>query len=420
MFCFAKTDIHLYCNLVNHSIDIVKVYIFNPENDLALADGTWAYSAPPAAMRIANDLSTLPLWYADSEDFVFLPYAKQCEYYNEVSGFFCLAKPYTKERFDKVDKVSPWGWSLQLHRRLRNLGMSKEGMLTERELDSVRGLSNRITSIKILDHLKGNGIDTPHIPEYYSNPDDVAAFVNGHDRCVIKAPWSGSGKGIMWGKGKVERPLEQFYKGVMRRQGGVVCEKFLNVVVEFAMEFWYTGKEVVFAGYSLFTTSNASYNGNILVPDKEIEQFVSQYIPLAELHAARKSLLDILNELLAGSGYEGYLGIDMVVYDDGGRFRLNPCMELNLRMNMGMVSRLFYDKYVVSGSAGCYNVSYFKNSGEALALHERLKREKPLLLKESQIYSGYINLSPVDTETSYMAYAIIEPGGVVEELYENR
>ena len=394
--------------------------MFNPENDLALADGTWAYSAPPAAMRIANDLSTLPLWYADSEDFVYLPRVEQNEYYNEMSKLFCLAKPYTKERLDRVDGVSPWGWSLQLHRRLRNLGMSGEGMLTEGELASVRDLSNRITSIKILDRLRSRGVDTPCIPEYFSNPDDVASFVNGHDRCVIKAPWSGSGKGIMWGKGKVERPLEQFYKGVMRRQGGVVCERFLNVVVEFAMEFQYTGKEVVFAGYSLFTTSNASYNGNILAPDKEIEQFILQYIPLAELHAVRKSLLDILNELLDGSGYEGYLGVDMMVYDDGGRYRLNPCMELNLRMNMGMVSHLFYDKYVADGSVGSYNVSYFKSSGEALALHERLKKEHPLILEESRIYSGYINLSPVDTETYYMAYAIIESEGAVEELYKNR
>lgn len=399
----------------------MKVYLFNPENDLALADGTWAYSAPPAAMRIANDLSTLPLWYADAEEYVYLPHIDQYEYYNKVSEIFRLAKPYTKERFEKVDEVSPWGWSVQLHRRLKNLGMSEKGMLAESELEAVRELSNRITSIKILRSLKSKGFDTPDIPEYFSNPDDVASYVNSHERCVIKAPWSGSGKGIMWGKGKVERPLEQFYKGVMKRQGGVVCEKFLNVVVEFAMEFQYTGEEVIFAGYSLFTTSNASYNGNILASDKDIERFISQYTSQTELYALRKCLSSVLNELLNGSGYRGYLGIDMMIYYDAeGCYKLNPCMELNLRMNMGMVSRIFYDKYVEADAVGCYRVAYFKNAGEALLLHERLRYEKPLLSNKSRICSGYINLSPVNSETSYMAYAIIEPEGVVDELYINR
>lgn len=393
------------------------VELFNPENDLALADGTAAYSAPPAAMCIARDLSTLPLWYGGTGNKVFLPDSLHLGYYEEFSKCFLLAEPYSKLRFENVDAVSPWGWSMQLHRRLRNSGMDESGMPCERDIAAIRELSNRKTSIRILEMLRCRGVDTPDIPVYYSSPDDVALFVNTRERCVLKAPWSGSGKGIMWGKGKVERPLEQFYKGIIRRQGGVVCETFLNGVVELAMEFRINGGCVSFAGYSLFTTSNASYNGNVLAADDDIERFLSSYIPLADILNVKNELCRVLQELLAGSGYEGFFGVDMMVYDDGGSLRLNPCMELNLRMNMGMVSRMFYDRHVESGAAGRYHVRYFKTPGEALVMHERLKRDYPLVVADKRMRSGYLNLSPVTADTLYMAYAVISPGATVGELY---
>ena len=393
------------------------VEFFNPENDLALADGTAAYSAPPAAMCIARDLSTLPLWYGGIGNKVFLPDPSHHGYYEKQSKDFLLAEPYDKVRLENVDAVSPWGWSMQLHRRLRNSGMAESKMPCERDIAAIRELSNRKTSIRILEMLRCRGIDTPEIPVYYSSPDDVALFVNSRERCVLKAPWSGSGKGIMWGKGKVERPLEQFYKGIIRRQGGVVCEAFLNGTVEFAMEFRIDGGCVSFAGYSLFTTSNASYNGNVLAADDDIESFLSSYISLAAIVNVKEELCRVLQQLLAGCGYNGYFGVDMMVYDDGGSLRLNPCMELNLRMNMGMVSRIFYDRHVESGAVGRYHVRYFKTPGEALTMHERLKRDNPLVVADNRIRSGYIHLSPVTSDSLYMAYAVISPGATVGELY---
>ena len=261
------------------------------------------------------------------------------------------------------------------------------------------------------------GVDIPEIPLYFTNPDDVASYVNTHERCVIKVPWSGSGKGIMWGKGKVERPLEQFYKGIIKRQGGVVCENFLDAVIEFAMEFHYESGNVSFAGYSLFTTSNAAYSGNIIATDSDIENFLTSYISKVSLLSVKENLSVILKELLAGSNYRGYLGVDMMIYNDKGNIRLNPCMELNLRMNMGMVSRLFYDSYVLPGKVGRYNVSFYKNKGEALAVHEKMKQEHLLRLCDGRIESGYLSLAPVTSETSYIAYVIIEEEKSVSALY---
>ena len=242
----------------------MKLHLFNPENDLALADGGFSYCPPPAAMCIAGELSSLQLWYAGVEDAVLLPTERHIAFRDEMSAFFELPPAYSPSMQSLVTALSPWGWSAQMRHRFKAMGFDGALLPSEDSIARMRCLSSRVQTIEILTALRNAGIDTPPMPQYINNIDDAVTFVNTHNRCVVKAPWSGSGKGIMWGKGKVERPLEQFYKGVMRRQGGVVCEKFLNVVVEFAMEFQYAGEEARFAGYSLFTTSNASYNGNIL------------------------------------------------------------------------------------------------------------------------------------------------------------
>ena len=42
----------------------MKLHIFNPDADMALADGKENYIAPASARLMARDLALLPLWYA--------------------------------------------------------------------------------------------------------------------------------------------------------------------------------------------------------------------------------------------------------------------------------------------------------------------------------------------------------------------
>ena len=46
------------------------LYLFNPENDMALACGDSYYMPPTSARRMAADLSVLPAWYAAPGDAV--------------------------------------------------------------------------------------------------------------------------------------------------------------------------------------------------------------------------------------------------------------------------------------------------------------------------------------------------------------
>ena len=52
-----------------------RLYLFNPDHDLALANGSKTYEAPASARQFASDLACLPLWYADAGDKVAAPAA---------------------------------------------------------------------------------------------------------------------------------------------------------------------------------------------------------------------------------------------------------------------------------------------------------------------------------------------------------
>ncbi len=385
----------------------MRLHLFNPENDLALADGGFSYCAPPAAMCIARDLATLPLWYAAYDDAVALPGVVHCEYYNEMSALFNLPKVYNSSMQQAITSLVPWGWSAQMSHRFKSMGFDSGLLPADECIEAIRNLSNRKLTIEISKSLRNVGIDIPPQPQYFDNIADVVSFVESRDRCVVKAPWSGSGKGIMWGIGKAEAPLVNFCKGIIKRQGGVVAEHFLKAKQEFAMEFFAGENGVEFFGYSLFTAENGAYSGNLLCSNGEIERILSQFIPIDILVKVKDKLCGIMQSLLAGSGYRGYFGVDMMIYDNGDGCRLNPCMEVNLRMNMGVVARLFYDKYVAKNSTGNYFVKFFKNEGEAYSLHLEMKASFPLLIFDGRIVRGYLNLSPVKQESRYIAYAII-------------
>ena len=386
----------------------MKLHIFNPENDLALADGGFSYCPPPAAMCIAGELASLQLWYAGVDDAVLLPDSRHLAFRDEMSALFQLPVAYVPSMQSLVSIFSPWGWSAQMRHRLKAMGFDNALLPSDEDVAEMRRLSSRVLTIEILTALRDAGIDTPPLPQYICNIDELIAFVNSHSRCVVKAPWSGSGKGIMWGIGSAEEPIVNFCKGVIRRQGGVVCEHFLNAKTEFAMEFLAGESGVEFVGYSLFTAENGAYTGNLLACNEEIEELLSQYVSLELLATVKTELSVIMQQVLAGSGYRGYFGVDMMVYDNGCGCRLNPCMEVNLRMNMGVVSRLFYDRFVHPEKHGMYKVRFFKLPGEAYRSHLEMKERYPLTVENGWIVGGYMNLVPVTSDNRYIAYVIID------------
>ena len=87
---------------------------------------------------------------------------------------------------------------------------------------------------------------------------------------------------------------------------------------------------------------------------------------------------------------------------------LQPCIEINMRMNMGIVAHRFYERFVHHNSSGMYAINYFKQEGEAKNYDQQMQSEYPAIIEDGKIKSGYLALTPVDVNTSYAAYVTIK------------
>ena len=375
-----------------------KLYLFNPENDMALASGSPYYMAPASAKKMANDLAVLPAWYADAGSDVLVGDSRQVDWLRKGCG---LPLPVTGVLTvsEEHREIVPWGWSPALKHRL--------GMDTMRGVDveTLRGLSSRMTAVNLLPKLRIEG--TIGESSWLTSLENVSAFSLKHGRVLLKAPWSGSGKGIQPLCGLPDNNLQGWIRRIIATQGGVVGEPFYEKVKDFAMEFKAEGQDVAFAGYSLFETdARGIYKENFLASDATIEEMLSEYVSRDVLHAVRKSLLQELS-LFLGGDYQGYLGVDMMIVRGEGKYLVHPCVEVNLRMNMGVVSRLLFDRFMVPEAVGRYVIEFFPQRGEALKAHEKLMSQHTLVMEGERVRVGYLPLVPVFEDTNYLIYVII-------------
>lgn len=61
-----------------------------------------------------------------------------------------------------------------------------------------------------------------------------------HSRALLKAPWSGSGRGIQYVSGSFPIPLEGWIRHILTTQHEVIGEPLYDKLLDFAMEFLQT------------------------------------------------------------------------------------------------------------------------------------------------------------------------------------
>ena len=375
-----------------------KLYLFNPENDMALASGSPYYMAPSSAKKMANDLAVLPAWYADAGSEILVTDSRQVEWLRNGCRMPLSVKGVLSVS-DEHEEIVPCGWSPALKHRL---GV---GVKREIDVDTLRLLSSRMTAVNLLPKLRVEG--TVGESFWLSSLEDVSAFSIKHDRVLLKAPWSGSGKGIQPLCGLPDDNLKGWIRRIIATQGGVVAEPFYTKVKDFAMEFKVEGKDVAFVGYSLFETDvRGIYKENFLASDVVIEDILSEYVSRNLLYAVRENLLRELTDILGGD-YQGYLGVDMMIVRCGEELLVHPCIEVNLRMNMGVVSRLLFDRFMFPKAIGRYVIEFFPQEGEALKAHENLMAQYELVMEGGLLRSGYLPLVPVYADTNYLIYVVV-------------
>ena len=74
---------------------------------------------------------------------------------------------------------------------------------------------------------------------------------------------------------------------------------------------------------------------------------------------------------------------------------------------MGIASRILYNKHIDNNCVGVFNVTFYKQSGEALKTDNELNQKYPPTICNGKLYDGYMSLSPINKDTKYAAYVIV-------------
>ncbi|MCM1071897.1 MAG: hypothetical protein NC210_00945 [[Clostridium] fimetarium] len=319
------------------------LYWFNPENDIALASGNPGFTPPKNAAELGLRGAMLPWWLGGEGDFVLVAEEELSvsrAFAAELAAVFGPG-PEVVSSAKGIGRAvpTPWGWSPYALRKFERVGAEVSPADGDR-VGRLRWLSHRRITIELNRRLRYAGLgEFPPLPVEVSDASEIERLTEEWGTVYVKSPWSSTGRGVACSVDTSVAELARRCEGTIRRQGSVLVEKGLDKVEDFAMLFQSDGAEVSFGGYSLFFNARgASYGGNLLLPDDEIERRLSLYVPRELLRGVASALAGALTELVAAD-YRGWFGVDMMVCADGrGGYTLAPCVELNLRFTMGVVA----------------------------------------------------------------------------------
>lgn len=384
----------------------MRLYIFNPDADLALGNNEENYMAPAPIRRMAEDLALLPVWYARPGSEVLAPSAYNDDYLKQMRQLFPLdVQLIAESRLPGCTdaRVTPWAWNRAVRKRLAKGGIPERMLPAPEAIDEYRRIASRAYSSG-LQHLFAD-----HGPDYVcgcsrlvegdgKKPVTSEVMAGFKDGAVFKSPWSGSGRGLFWCRHGFRKEASARCGRLLREYGCFTVEPIYNKVEDFALEYYSDGGgKLGFVGYSRFMTNGrGAYAGNVLTSDRKVEEWLRQYVPTEAFMRIRRTVETGLHALYAHR-YAGYLGVDMMVCRQEGKhpYAVHPHVEVNLRMNMGVVSHFLYKNLMLPGGEGRFSVDHFPSNEALRARHEHCSSRYPLVVKDGKILSGYLSLAPV-------------------------
>lgn len=398
--------------------------VFNPEHDLALANGDAHYLAPRNIREMAHDLAPL---------------------------------------MDYLAWDTPWGWDAAIVNYLHKSGIPRQELPNDAMLAALRTRSERISAHHLLQQMLPLSVHLTGESYVCRSLDDIKACATQHSHLLLKAPLSGSGKGLRHlnfndddNKNDNEnyptsrrstsaltlslKKVESWCDALIRRHGYLTAEPYYDKVQDFAMEFIVADGQCHFIGYSLFTTDDhGRYDSNLLLSDADIEARLSEYIPHSVLHDVRY-FVETHSDLIIPAEWDTSrfpitFGIDMMIVNDRGQqstvdgqhpirpdgnsqlrthnsqFKLHPCVEINLRMNMGIIAHEVRRHLMAPEATGIYRLALFADHKALAAFDEEQRALYPALYRDGLLVQGYHPLTSTEGNTRHLAYII---GGITQ------
>lgn len=354
---------------------------------MALAANSLSYFPPRNIMQMEADLALLPLWWAKEGDCIVVPKDISLEYIQSMSDMEKNSSPtklphvniisdnipLSNEMIYEGVDVSPWGWSLALRHRFLRMGIPEISMPTSEQVEDYRIFSSRAFAVEYIQQLfvdadiegwgkniVGRGMKVQRAPIPASTEMEVTneiadshlALPLGGDAnraerdhsLIYKTLWSSSGRGVFVCHPDVSFNSDRINASI-RKQGGILVDDFYeDKLLDFALEFEITDTDTShigcsFLGYSVFEASDSgTYGGNIVTSQDNLrKRILSTGVSESLLDKIVEYTTFKLGELLRGH-YVGVFGVDMLICRHEGEIKIHPCIEINLRRNMGILA----------------------------------------------------------------------------------
>ena len=398
-----------------------RIHYFNPGHEMAILLDKENYTPSRNVQKMCIELATLPVWYADPEDYVIVPEHVAPRFFSLLpKGLRPFAKVVTAHDLHEMKDSLPadleaaaWGISPASIAFFRQLKKETGIAIQIPEWkEAYRKLTSRETAAACLEKIKEAlpDIEIPYPPKFCTKVADVEKFLKLKNApFVMKTPFSSSGRGLYWlTTRKLLAKDKSWIEGAIKKQGKISIESGLNRFQDLAMEFYSDGEgHLQFEAYSFFgTSSRGAYRGNALESQKDFLAGLTRFIDPNEIERIQACVQSVLQETYA-SIYKGYIGVDMMTYRDAqNQFHLHPCVEINMRYTMGILAHKLTERCLPARQIGDAKIDYFAQPGEALQQHQWFKKAYPLVQVGDRI-QGYMPLCPVTKESHYLAYLII-------------
>jgi len=396
------------------------IHYFNPGHETAVLNASKHYHPPAHVAKMQADLAFLPAWYASEGDFVLTGASLPDDFILSVEPLQLSVNQSTpsdmasnREMF-RHSVVDLWGISPQSIHFFEKLSEQWNlSLAIPQWKEELRFLGSRFASQKIVAELLNciPAMEKEILPVFVS---DIEAIENriaqSREKHLLKSPYSSSGRGLVWlpPAGTPAQSERQIIGGMLKKQGQVSIEKVLEKRIDFSMQFAVeTQGETRFVGYSIFQTdAKGAYEKSRLARQEWMERQLTRLIDADVLLQTQQALIETLQEMVAPH-YKGIIGIDMMVYRSGDSFRLHPCVEMNMRKNMGYLAIRLAEKYLHPRSQGEFCIEYNRNPQMIATKHRQMQMQHPLVIEDKRIRSGYLSLCPVTGATNYQAYAVV-------------
>lgn len=373
-----------------------------------------------------SDLSTIQMFLAKPEDYILCNRLPSDSFLNSLKdlGFhiphFIPHKEATSEKHFLTlnkNKLLPWGWSPAAHKALSEL---KNTCTSEFKYSPVfnwkpasKHLYSKSFALEILTDIihnfpNENYISVQHLTTICKTQAEIEIQLQKWGKLMVKAPWSSSGRGLQpITKTPVHEKVWEKILAIIKDQGFAIVEPYLDKVLDMALQFELKKGKVSFLGFSNFSTDyKGQYNGNSLngLPwslDKKILDF-AHYIPERII----PTLIRIIESNNLSESYDGYFGVDTLIFRDNNKeLKVNPCLEINLRQNMGLLA-LQFEHLIDKNKQGVYR-TFFHPKKTYYQFKMEMEKSSPLVFQNGKIKSGFVSLTEAMEDTLFGAYLLV-------------